>query len=149
MRRASILFLFLSVTFLLFCETMVVHTNSGDYSFDTEEILQITFEDVSVEDMVLIMSKIPIKFLKNYPNPFNPTTTISFEILTAGETTVDIYNSKGQKVTRLLNDELDIGNHSVIWNGTDMNGNKVSSGIYFYRVSVNAKQKVNKMIMIK
>ncbi|MBN1183137.1 MAG: T9SS type A sorting domain-containing protein [Bacteroidales bacterium] len=149
MKKVSIFILLMFIVLLLYGETMVVHTNSGDYSFDTEEILQITFEDVSVEDMVLLISKIPIKFLKNYPNPFNPTTTIAFEISVPGETTVDIYNSKGQKVTRLLNEELPIGKHSVIWDGTDMKGNKVSSGIYFYRISVNDKQKVNKMIMIK
>ena len=174
MRIASILLLFLFATLLLFCDTMVVHTNEGNQSFETEEILnitfldamiihtndgdfnfaieeisQITFEDVSAEDMVLFMSQIPIKFLQNYPNPFNPTTTIAFEISTSGQTTLDIYNSKGQKVTRLLNEELEAGDHSVIWDGTDNTGKKVPSGMYFSRVSVDDKQKVNKMIMIK
>lgn len=149
MKKTGVFILLILSVFLLFSETMFVHTNNGDYSFDTEDIMQITFEDVSVEDMAMLISEIPIKFLNNYPNPFNPKTTISFEITVSGETTVDIYNSKGQKVTRLLNEELQIGDHSVIWSGNDSGGNKVSSGIYFYRVVVNDEQKINKMIMIK
>ena len=132
-------------------EIMTIQLNSGEtIEFDTAEILHITFgPDVSVEEVVEFISKIPIKFLKNYPNPFNPTTTISFEIAEAGKTQIEIYNVKGQKVKTLLDDAMEMGEHSVIWNGTNSNNKQVASGIYFYKVSVNNTEQIKKMILIK
>jgi len=86
----------------------------------------------------------------NYPNPFNPKTTISFSI--SDESTVDliIYNIKGQKIKTLVNNDLDKGNHSVVWNGIDESGKIVSSGVYFYKLSVNGKSKsVKKCLILK
>jgi Secretion system C-terminal sorting domain len=136
---------------LLVAETMTINFSNGDtMEFDTSEILEITFgPDVSVEEMVEFISQIPIKFIKNYPNPFNPVTTISFEIGESGKAQVEIFNAKGQKVKTLLDDNLDIGAHSVDWTGNDSNNKRVSSGIYFYKVSVNGKQKIKKMLMLK
>ena len=134
----------------LMAETMTIAFNNGDtLAFDTAEILEITFENVSVDDMVELMSQIPIGFLKNSPNPFNPTTTISFELSESGKTQIEIFNVKGQKVKTLLDEEMEIGKHSVTWSGTDGNNRQAASGIYFYRISVNNKQKINKMIMLK
>jgi len=151
MRKAIVIFLIILMFSLLVAETMIIHLNNGEtVEFDTSEIQEITFgPDVSVEEMVEFISQIPIKFLKNYPNPFNPTTTISFEIGESGKTQVEIYNAKGQKIKTLLNEKMEIGQHSVIWNGKDDRGKHVSSGIYFYKVSVSGEQKVNKMIMLK
>ncbi|MBT4576459.1 MAG: T9SS type A sorting domain-containing protein, partial [Candidatus Cloacimonetes bacterium] len=88
--------------------------------------------------------------ISNYPNPFNPTTTISFSLTT--EITVDteiiIYNLKGQKVKNLpitLSGDEGAG----IWNGTDNSGQSVSSGIYFYKLGVGDLQQVNKMMLLK
>lgn len=147
-----ILILFISLIFsLLAAETMVINLNNGEtIEFDLEEIQEITFgSNVSVEDMVEIISQIPIKFIKNYPNPFNPKTTIMFDIGNAGKTQVEIFNVKGQKVKTLLNEYMEIGKHSVIWEGKDSNNKRVSSGVYFYKVSVNGKQKISKMLMLK
>jgi len=132
-------------------EIMTIQMNSGEtIEFDTAEILQITFgPDVSVEEVVEFISKIPIKFLQNYPNPFNPTTTISFEIAEAGKTQIEIYNVKGQKIKTLLDETMEIGGHSTIWNGTDSDDKQVASGIYFYKVSVNNTEQIKKMILIK
>ena len=137
--------------FFLFAETMVVQLTGGEtIEFNLAEITEITFgPDVSADDMVKIIKQIPIKFIKNSPNPFNPVTTISFEIGVAGKTSVEIFNVKGQKVNTLINEDLPAGEHSVNWIGTDSNNNKVSSGVYFYKVSVNNQQKISKMIMLK
>jgi len=139
------------ISSLLTAETMTINLSNGEtVEFDTSEINQITFgPDVSVDEVVEFVSQIPIKFLKNYPNPFNPRTTISFEIAEKGKTEVEIYNVKGQKVKTLLSENLEAGNHSVIWNGKDNNEKLVASGMYFYKVSVNDNQRINKMIMIK
>jgi hypothetical protein len=85
----------------------------------------------------------------NYPNPFNPETTISYNIPKKGNVTVDIYNIKGQKVKSLLNEEQEAGKHSIIWKGNNDKGQKVSSGTYLYRVKSGDEEIVNKMMLVK
>jgi len=149
-KKVFILSLFLLIILLLQSETMIVHTTSGNYTFELSEIDQITFEPVGAnEDFIEFLEKVPIKFLKNFPNPFNPETTISFELNQKGETLVDIFNVKGQKVKTLLNEELDVGVHNLFWKGLDEQNKRVSSGVYFYKVNVNNEEKINKMIMLK
>ena len=69
--------------------------------------------------------------LSNYPNPFNPETTISFSIPKDSNIDLTVYNIKGQKVKTLFNDSLDKGDYSVVWDGNDDTDRAVSSGIYF------------------
>lgn len=83
-----------------------------------------------------------------YPNPFNPTTTISFSIPEESKVDIAIYNLKGQKVKQLVNDNIAKGQHSIIWNGEDSADKKVASGIYFYRLSVNGKTEVVKKCLL-
>jgi hypothetical protein len=85
----------------------------------------------------------------NYPNPFNPETTISYHIPKKGNVTVDIYNIKGQKVKSLLKEEQEAGKHSIIWKGNNDQGQKVSSGTYLYRVKSGDEEIVNKMMLVK
>ena len=87
--------------------------------------------------------------LSNYPNPFNPTTTINYSLKENSKVSLKIYNIKGQKVKQLFNDQLSAGEHSVIWNGTDNNGKSVSSGIYFYKLRTANFEKTKKMILMK
>ncbi|NQV19369.1 MAG: T9SS type A sorting domain-containing protein [Armatimonadetes bacterium] len=88
--------------------------------------------------------------LSNYPNPFNPTTTISFSIPEDSNIELSIYNIKGQKVKQLFSDQLAAGQHSVVWDGRDENNQPVGSGIYLYQLNINGNSKaVNKMILIK
>ncbi len=85
----------------------------------------------------------------NYPNPFNPTTTIYFSTQESGPVNLSIYNIKGQKVKTLVNSNLKADSHSVIWNGTDENNHKVSSGVYFYKLTTGKTRKIKKMILMK
>ncbi len=88
-------------------------------------------------------------YLTAYPNPFNPTTTISFQIseFNAEETTIEIYNIKGQKVKQFSDLR---GQTSVLWNGDDESENPVSSGIYLYKLNVNGKtEAVKKCLLLK
>ncbi|MFO7897165.1 MAG: T9SS type A sorting domain-containing protein [Candidatus Cloacimonadales bacterium] len=88
--------------------------------------------------------------LSNYPNPFNPTTTISFTtIKDRQKTEVIIYNLKGQTVKKLIEQELAAGPHSIIWNGDDAAGKTVSSGVYFYQVKTQLSSEMNKMLLLK
>jgi hypothetical protein len=87
--------------------------------------------------------------LMNYPNPFNPDTKISFTLLEAGKVKLEIFNLKGEKITELLDYHMPAGPHNISWNGTDIQGNPVSSGVYFYKMKTNKTSTVKKMILMK
>ncbi len=90
--------------------------------------------------------------LSNYPNPFNPTTTISFELTTehTENTELSIYNIKGQKVRTLHPfPNRGLGTRSVIWDGNDSNNKSVASGIYFYKISTGKSSAMKKMLLLK
>jgi hypothetical protein len=88
--------------------------------------------------------------LFNYPNPFNPSTTIEFSIQDNSKVELIIYNIKGQKIKTLVNNEFTKGSHSIIWDGNDDSGKPVSSGIYFYTLNVNGKtESVKKCLLLK
>ena len=91
-----------------------------------------------------------MKLKGNYPNPFNPTTTISFSTAENAENAeLAIYNIRGQKVRTLISNQLSAGDHSIIWNGRDSNGNRVGSGIYFYKLKAGDYISTKKMILLK
>ncbi len=85
----------------------------------------------------------------NYPNPFNPSTTIEFNVPATQKVTLDIYNIKGQKVTSLWNRVTEKGVHRVNWNGKDSNNKNVSSGMYLYKLSCGKGSLTRKVILMK
>ncbi len=91
--------------------------------------------------------KLPVTFAlsQNYPNPFNPSTTIQYALPRSGNVALVIYNLLGQEVARLLDGPQSAGDHSVTWNARN-----VSSGMYFYRLTVDDKPiAVRKMMLLK
>lgn len=80
----------------------------------------------------------------NYPNPFNPTTTIQYRLPRTTAVHISIYNMKGQRITTLVDGEIEAGYHKVIWEARD-----VSSGVYFYRISADEYSAVGKCLLIK
>jgi hypothetical protein len=86
---------------------------------------------------------------QNYPNPFNPSTTISFELPQQGRVQVNIYNSVGQLVRVLANEQRAAGLHSIVWDGKDNAGSAVTSGTYFYQVQVGDLIQAKKMLLLK
>ena len=104
-------------------------------------------EEVDEKDIV-IKPQIA-KLLGNYPNPFNPETTIKYSLSVASNLRVDIYNIKGQKIKSLVNEYKPAGEYNVVWNGTDENGISVGSGIYFYRMTTEEYTAVKRMILMK
>ena len=86
----------------------------------------------------------------NYPNPFNPTTTIEFSVpQNSVFVTLEIFNIKGQKIKTLYKGIADEGKHSVTWEGKDTNGKSVSTGIYFYKLKTDKKEISRKMLLLK
>ncbi len=86
--------------------------------------------------------------MKNYPNPFNPTTTISFDLPKSAKVDLSIYNIKGQKVKTLTDEKYPKGKHSLIWNGTNDENQNVGSGMYFYKLNVNGKNIIVKKCLL-
>lgn len=84
-----------------------------------------------------------------YPNPCAVSATIKLGLSAADQVDVSIYNSKGQLVTRLVNDSLKPGMHSINWNTCDNSGNRVSNGIYFVKASTSNKVYTEKLIVLK
>ena len=106
-------------------------------------LTQVSYDDNS--------DQLPLKYFidQNYPNPFNPTTTIDYVNPIPGNVRISIFNTLGQEISVLTNKFHDTGNYSVIWNGKDKTGNKVSSGVYFYRLKAGKAIMARKMIMSK
>jgi hypothetical protein len=86
---------------------------------------------------------------QNYPNPFNPETTFEFALPKVSQVELTIFNVLGQKVVTLVSKELPAGTYQETWNGTSENGNAVSSGIYFYRLTAGDFITTKKMMMLK
>ena len=85
----------------------------------------------------------------NYPNPFNPETTIRYAVPEAGKVTLRIYNVLGQEVATLINTDQVAGYYSVQWNGMDRLGRSVASGVYLYRMEAQNFTRVHKMLLLK
>jgi len=106
--------------------------------FDEEPLLPETFE-----------------LFQNYPNPFNPITKIKFTIGAADDgaltqrATLDIYNILGQRVTTLVDDNLPTGQYQVEWDATNERGQRVATGVYFYRMVVGQHSQSKKMLLLK
>ena len=109
---------------------------------------------VSVEDENEI-AKLPTNYVleQNYPNPFNPETRINYSIPEAGYIKLSIYDINGLLVNTLQEGNLSAGRYTVVWNGKNNLGNKVGSGVYFYRLQANPSAdgfvQVKKMILLK
>ncbi len=86
---------------------------------------------------------------RNYPNPFNPATTIAFTLPAAAQVTLKVYNLLGQEVKTLLSGFLSSGKHEAEWNGTDGNNFEVPSGIYLYRLETRYFSESRKMALIR
>ena len=108
---------------------------------------ELSFAPVSLNDGRSIPTEYALD--QNWPNPFNPATTLKYSLPKAGEVTLNVFNILGQQVTTLVNGFQEAGTYEVIWNGTDDAGDNVASGIYFYRVKVNDFTQTKKMLMVK
>ena len=127
-----------------------VIAKKGDYSKDVtgdDRTLYISrYDYLSVEN-----ESIPAEFAlhENYPNPFNPTTQIRFDLPEMGNATLTIYNMLGQKVKTFNMHSNPAGYHSIKWNATNDLGDPVSAGVYLYQLQTKGFVKTKKMILLK
>ncbi len=87
--------------------------------------------------------------LSNYPNPFNPSTEIRFQIPEATQVVVTIFNTRGQEIRRLIDANYAAGYHEARWDGQDNHGNPVSSGVYLYQLRTATFSQVKKMSLMR
>ncbi len=113
--------------------------------FSHGDIVIYEMENTSVDDEV----SVPQIELSNYPNPFNQSTTISFNMPKSGMVDVSIFNIKGQLVKTLVNSQKSSSVNNVVWDGTDDNGNRVTEGVYFYKVRCGSCSTTGKMVFLK
>ncbi|MCD4828129.1 MAG: T9SS type A sorting domain-containing protein [Candidatus Cloacimonetes bacterium] len=119
-------------------------------SYDTGEVLQsaqakITVVGVDDTDIEPAHGQ----SMRVWPNPFNPETTVRFSLAQGGETTLAVYNVRGQRVRSLVNEPLEAGTHSVVWDGKNTSGEPVASGVYFVRLTAGDYVITHKMALLK
>jgi len=83
------------------------------------------------------------------PNPFNPATTIAFELASPGQVSITVYDVSGRMIRSLVNGHLPAGMHEVTWNGRDRNGATAASGVYFYRLVAGGILETKKMVLLR
>jgi hypothetical protein len=89
------------------------------------------------------------KLVSAYPNPFNPQTTIKFELAQPQNVQLEIWNARGRKIRTLVNQNLKAGTHQLVWNGDDSHGAGVASGIYYCRLQTEQNTFTKKMMLLK
>ncbi|KAF5036820.1 hypothetical protein DSECCO2_571120 [anaerobic digester metagenome] len=129
--------------------TQYKYPNRTVYKAKHEEHWELLDElsDMGQDDLLPIPDEALIS--SNYPNPFNPSTTITYSMPATGQVRISVYNMKGQKVRDLLNTEMPRGNHKVVWDGKDSNNSNVSSGIYFFKLETEGHSSVRKAMLMK
>jgi hypothetical protein len=85
----------------------------------------------------------------NYPNPFNPQTAIAFTLAAPGRVRLDVFDARGQLVRALIDETRPSGRYQAIWDGTDVGGRRVASGLYLYRLRAGDYESVRKMTVVK
>ncbi len=97
----------------------------------------------------VVVPKPKLVLHQNGPNPFNPTTTISFALPEKSLVKLSVYDTAGRLVARLIEETAEKGYREVAWYGTDSNGAPVSSGVYFYRLTAGEKTLTKKMVLLR
>jgi hypothetical protein len=89
------------------------------------------------------------ELLSAYPNPFNPTTTIPFQLESRSRVQLGIYDARGMLVRELKNDDMPAGLHELVWDGRDTDGRSVATGVYFVRLMAGSREFTRKIVMLK
>ncbi|MCL2065165.1 MAG: T9SS type A sorting domain-containing protein, partial [Candidatus Cloacimonetes bacterium] len=112
---------------------------------------EIVFTEIEVRVSERDEIEIPVftELLGNFPNPFNPDTTIRYNVAQAGNVVIDIYNVRGQKIATLLNSHKEAGEHTAVWQGLDGSGREVSSGIYLAIMRMDDFTQIRRMTLLK
>jgi hypothetical protein len=124
--------------------------NDHDEFAGTAEVLVYEPEpSSSVDEITEEGLPVTYELRQNYPNPFNPNTVVEFALPQMSEVKIEIYNILGQTVRNLVNEKLPAGVYQVAWDGTDLHGSQVATGIYYYRIHAGDFIDTRKMLLLK
>ncbi|HOD54206.1 MAG TPA: FlgD immunoglobulin-like domain containing protein [Candidatus Cloacimonadota bacterium] len=126
--------------------TFYVQVNVTDQVLTDSKMWTVNVEPSATDTNPVLLKT---SLLPNYPNPFNPSTCISYQLEKSSHVNLEIFNSKGQLIKSLVNHAQQKGTYQIEWDGTDSLGQAVASGIYLYRLQAGTYQKINKMMLIK
>jgi len=144
-------------------------TSAGPFQFAPDDVITVAYAMVYGENLADLLTNaeaaqaayspdtpvsqdVPVKVFKltqNQPNPFNPATEIKFTVATPGHVELAVYDTQGRLINTLLSETRDAGEHSVGWNGTDAQGNRVPSGVYFCKYFSGGETATQKMTLLK
>lgn len=148
-----------------FCEMM-----EDDYYYDTldcfgmfeDQFGMMDIQDITIDFWMELSFVGPLsiageiafhpgqfKLYQAYPNPFNPTTTLKYEMGSAGHVSVNVFDINGRKIRSLYNGIQNPGQHEIRWDARDDRGRSMSSGVYLFKVNVNGKQQTAKTLLLK
>ena len=117
-----------------------------DLTGDSSNSITFVYQPQNCDDMSISELTQPIQYTLHqpFPNPFNPTTSISFSIPEQSQTSLKVYDIKGNLISTLLNQTMNVGHHQVEWNGENL-----SSGTYFIRINSGEFSDVKKVVLVK
>lgn len=129
-------------------ERLYLDADSGDFTISSVDQLFLSrTSNLSLNDE----NSFPNTFTlhKNFPNPFNPMTTLSYELPKDSDVRLSIYDILGNEIITLINSHQHTGFKSILWDATDSNGNSVSAGVYLYRIHAGEFVQTRKLVLIK
>ena len=124
---------------------------SQDIRVDRIKLLDARGQLNTIADAVVENPAVPVSYelFPNFPNPFNPSTTIRFSLPQAGTVKMVIFNILGQQVRILVDQDLEAGFHNMVWDGANRHGLRVASGVYLVRIQAGSFVKTRKMLLVK
>lgn len=119
------------------------------YSF--LDLLPFVETEITGVERGVSVSELPKEFslLQNHPNPFNPTTKITYMLPNAEHVNLSIYNLLGQKIKMLVDEQQDAGSYDTIWDGKDDSGKEMTAGFYIYKLQAGSFSDMKKMLFVK
>ena len=134
---------------LLFEELKAVTPSTSDFKF-----VDVTIDDKNATVTVVekdLPNEIPTdwQLCQNHPNPFNPETSIRYQVPKIALVKIEVFNLLGQRIKTLVNEEKSPGTYQVIWSGLDDQGKSVVSGIYLYRMQTQSFNQMKRMILLR
>ena len=115
----------------------------------TAEMTSEPADEVKLANAQDAVDALQFELSGNYPNPFNAETVITYQVPVEGDVTIYVYNQLGQKIRTLVNRTVSAGHHQVIWDSASDAGNAVTSGVYFCRIEMNGRHRIQKMILLR
>jgi hypothetical protein len=130
--------------------TVFIHENVSNYLGPVQQALR--FPVIAPHSPISVReAAAPADFALtgNHPNPFNPSTTISFTLPASGPVSLAVYDITGRKIRDVISGPMSAGSHSAVWDGRDSAGKTVSSGVYLSRLTQGGKTVSRRMLLVK